>query len=92
LNCNTRKSEIEELRRIYSAKLQVRASARIAVLNSGEVRHRVKTESPDSRNLEILHEPLCSDPSHSGIYNLREDDELIAELILQTVRETYSAR
>ncbi len=92
LNCSTRQSEIESLRRLYSAKLKVRGNARIAVLNSGEVRHTVKTESPDSRNLKILHDPLCGDPSHSGIYNLREDDELIAELILQTVQEIYGAR
>ncbi len=50
------------------------------------------TESPDGRNLEVLHDPLMNDPSHSGIYNLKQDDELIAELILETVRESYSAR
>ena len=35
--------------------------------------------------------PNINDPSHSGIYNLKDDDKLIAELILKTVRETYSA-
>lgn len=92
LNCSTRHNEIEELRKVYSAKLRVGVNARIAVLNCGEVRHRVNTESLDGRNLKILHDPLCGDPSHSGIYNLREDDELIAELILQTVQEIYGAR
>ena len=43
--------------------------------------------------IEVLHDPLMNDPSHSGIYNLKQDDELmIAELILETVRESYSAR
>ena len=92
LNCSSRESEITEIRNIYSAKLNVGARAKIAVLNVGEVRQKVHTESPDGRNLEVIHVPLIDDPSHSGIYNLKQDDELVAELILETVREAYSAR
>lgn len=92
LRLSSRDEEITSLRRIYSAKLSVGACAKIAVLNVGEVRNKVLTESPDKRNLEILHDPLGNDPSHSGIYNFRNDDELIAELILETVLETYPAR
>ena len=92
LRHSVREGEIAELRRIYSAKLSVGARAQIAVLNVGEVYNKVLTESPDSRSLEILHDPLENDPSHSGIYNLKNDDELIAELILETVLETYPAR
>ncbi len=92
LNCQSRESEIEEIQKVYCAKLDVRPRAKIAVLNVGEVRNKVLTESPDSRNLEVLHAPLMNDPSHSGIYNLKQDDELIAELILETVCESYSAR
>jgi hypothetical protein len=91
--CLSREGEIDELRKAYAAKkLIVKASGRIAVLNVGEVRNKVLTESPDSRNLEVLHDPLIDDPSHAGIYNLKHDNELIAELILETVRETYPAR
>ena len=92
LNCSSRESEITEIRNIYSSKLNVGARAKIAVLNVGEVRQKVLTESPDGRNLEVIHDPLIDDPSHSGIYNLKQDGELIAELILETVREAYSAR
>jgi hypothetical protein len=92
LKCLNRQSEIAQLRKIYTEKLEVKARAKIAILNVGEVCNKVLTESPDRRNLEILHDPQCGDPSHSGIYNLREDDELIAELILETIRETYNAR
>jgi hypothetical protein len=95
LNRSSRESEIAELRKIYSAKFNVGARAKLAVLNVGEVREKVLTESPDRRNLEVLHDPQYKevyDPSHSGIYNLKQDDELIAELILETVRETYPAR
>ena len=95
LDCSSRDSEIDELRNIYPAKLKVGARAKLAVLNVGEVREKVLTESPDRRRIEVLHDPIeddVPDPSHSGIYNLREDDELIAELILETVLETYPAR
>jgi len=93
LNCSSRESEITKIRTIYSKTFSsVGARAKIAVLNVGEVRKKVLTKSPDGRNLEVLHAPLMNDPSHSGIYNLKQDDELIAELILETVRESYSAR
>lgn len=92
LSCSSREHEITEIRNIYSAKLNVGARARIAILNIGDVRKKVLAESPDRRNLEVLHNPTPDDPSHSGIYNLKQDDELIAELILETVHETYPAR
>ncbi len=92
LNCSCRESEIVEIQNIYSTKLSVGARAKIAVLNIGEVRKKVLKESPDRRNLEVLHNPENDDSSHSGIYNLKQDDELIAELLLETVREVYSAR
>lgn len=92
LNCSNRDHEINEIRNVYSEKLNVGARAKIAVLNVGEIRKKVLTESPDGRNLEVLYDPLINDLSHSGIYNLKQDDELIAELILETVRDSYSAR
>jgi len=91
-NCSNRENEIAKIQTIYSETFTVGARARIAILNVGEVRKKVLTESPDGRNLEVLHDPSINDPSHSGIYNLKQDDELIAELILETVRESYSAR
>lgn len=95
LNCSNRDHEINEIRNVYSEKLNVGARAKIAVLNVGEVCEKVLTESPDKRNIEVLHEPIendVHDPSHSGIYNLKQDDELIAELILETVQEVHHAR
>lgn len=93
LDCSNRKSEITKIRTIYSETFTtVGARAKIAILNVGEVHKKVLTESPDGRNLEVRHNPLVNDPSHSGIYKLKQDDELIAELILETVCESYSAR
>lgn len=91
LNCSCRKSEIAEIQRVYSLKLDVKAKAKIAILNVGEVRNKVLTETKDDRNLEVLHEPLNNDQSHSEIYNLKQDNVLIAELILETVHEYYPA-
>jgi hypothetical protein len=95
LDCSSRDQEINEIRNIYSEKLNVGKSAKIAFLNVGEIREKVFTESPDKRNIEVLHVPIMNDlhdPSHSGIYNLKQDDELIAELILEIVHEAYPAR
>jgi len=93
LSCPNRESEIAQLRNIYFAKLnRVAAGAKIAVLKVGEIRQKVLMESQDRRNLKVLHNPEVNDPSHSGIYNLKPDYELIAELILQTVLEAYPAR
>ena len=93
LSCPNRESEIAQLRNIYFAKLKrVAAGAKIAVLRVGEIRQKVLMGSQDRRNLKVLHSPEVNDPSHSEIYNLKPDYELIAELILQTVLEAYPAR
>lgn len=96
LNCSSRESEILEMRKIYPLRLAVGAKAKIAILKVGEVRKKVQTESLDKRILKVIHEPLVDDPSvvdpHSEIYNLKQDDELIAELIRETICETYTAR
>ena len=97
LGRSNRAEEIAEIRRIYSSKFsRVGVNAKIAILNVGYVRKKVLQESIDRRRLDVRHDPIISDgindPSHSGIYNLRQDDELIAELIVETIQETYQAR
>jgi len=92
LECKNRKKEIKKIREIYSTKLVVKHTAQLAVLNVGKMREHVKRESPDGRNLDVQHIPSINDPSHSGIFNVKPDQELIAELILETVQETYPAR
>jgi hypothetical protein len=92
LQLGNRDAEIKELRRVLSSKLRVGAKASIAILNVGELRRYVFSESPDSRDLQVRHEPEPDDPSHSGIFNLAMDDDLISDLIAEVVQETYSAR
>ena len=90
-----RQGEIATLRRVYSSKpkpLKVGAQAKIAVLNVGKTCRWVFERSPDRRKLSILHDPEVGDESHSGIYNLRfEEDDVIAEIIAQAVSEDYPA-
>jgi hypothetical protein len=93
LNCPDRRSEISALRELYSRKLTVGAAARIAILNVGTFRTKVEHESPDTRRLRVLHEPIIpDDPSHAGIYDFSSADEIVAELIAQTVLEMHPAK
>ncbi len=92
LHLANRREEIREVRRVLSLKLTHGAKAKIAVLNVGEILNYVRTQSPDSRNLSVLHDPEEDDPSHSGIYGFRYDDHLIADLIAEVVQATYLAR
>jgi len=89
----SRASQIRDLQELYTKKLKVGSTARIAILNVGTLRTKVERESPDSRLLRVLHEPEEPDDlSHAGIYEIRYDDEIIAELIAQVVLEKYPAR
>ncbi|MGH8582252.1 MAG: hypothetical protein ACREWG_05580 [Gammaproteobacteria bacterium] len=87
-----RHSQIDEIRRVLGAKRKLGSRARLAVLNTGRLRERVATATPDGRMLDILHDPEPVDPSHAGIFGLRKDDTLISELIAQSIQETYPAR
>ena len=93
LKSPSRASQIRDLQKLYTKKLKVGATARIAILNVGTLRTKVERESPDSRLLRVLHEPEEPDDlSHAGIYEIRYDDEIIAELIAQVILEKHPAR
>lgn len=95
LDLGTEQAELQELRTLYGRKFQVGAGARIAILNAGHLRSWVRESSPDRRDLEVLHEPLDApeqDLSHAGVFNVRHDDELIAELMRQAVSDSHPAR
>jgi len=93
LKSSGRAGQIRDLQELYTKKLKVAATAQIAVLNVGTLRAKIERESPDRRLLRVLHEPEEPvDLSHAGIYEIRHDDEIIAELIVQVVLEKYRAR
>lgn len=88
--------ELEEVRRVMLSKLEVRASAALAVLNVGRARLAVREGTPDRREVSVLHDPeerpgQWIDPSHSGIYNLPIDASAAEQLAL-AVEQTYPAK
>ena len=90
---NSRDSEIKTIRTVFNDKdFKLGAKARFGVLNVGEVKEYVFRKSPNGRQLSISHEPLDEDPSHSGIYGLTFDDDLIGYLIADKVIESYPAK
>ncbi len=95
LQCANREEEIVEIRNVYYSTFHsIGARAKIAVLNVGNVRKHVWMETPDDRNLDVIHAPLNDDETdtHSEIHNMHPNQELIAELICETILEIYPAR
>jgi len=96
LQCSSRDEEIAKIREsYYSTFNSIGLRAKIAVLNVGNIRTKVQQETTNNRNLDVIHFPLIDDDeedSHSEIRNMRPDEELIAELIAETVLETFPAR
>lgn len=88
-----REEEITQLRNAYNSRFsRIGANAKVAVLNVGHTSTKVIEGTIDKRKLRFLHDPKDDDISHSEITNLKPDNELIAELIVETIRETHPAR
>jgi|APSaa5957512576_1039674.scaffolds.fasta_scaffold88373_2 hypothetical protein len=95
LNCSNREAEITEMRNVYANRLDVGKKAKIAILNVGNTLQEVQANSQDNRKLNIIHDPLVPEGAqspHSGIYGLKEDDDMIAELLAQCISESSPAR
>ena len=93
LNQTSRESEINELRQVFKNKpFQVATTGVFAVINVGRTKSSVVEGAPDSTVLKFIHEPEDDDPSHSGIFGFTHEENLIAELIADSVIETHDAR
>ncbi len=90
LGQSDRSEEIQAVIAIFSQKLHLGSSARIAVLEVGSVCGYVRKETRYS--IRFLHEPEPDDPAHSGIHNTAQDEMLIAELIAEKVDEAYPVK
>lgn len=83
--------QIRNLRHTLEAKgLRLGKSALLAVLKVGEAIDHV--QEAVERILDVLHEPESDDHSHSGIFGYNAEDDIIADLLAETVNETYPAR
>jgi hypothetical protein len=91
LQCDTPENAIQKIRSVYRLKRKVKPSAKMAIINVGEMKLKVHDDTPDQKNLSVKHEPETEDESHSGVYNFLFDEELIPILISQTIKEVYPA-
>lgn len=71
-------------------ELSLAATGLFAVLNVGEIKNQVQSNS--ETRPAVLYEPTPSDPSHSGVYGYRYEDDLVADLIAEIVLKTYPAK
>jgi len=87
-------AQIEEVRQAFERKgHSLQKKARFAVLNVRDVCAYVHENTSDKRKLEILHKPEPLDPSHSGVFGLQHDSDMIVEALLANmVLETHPAR
>lgn len=96
LGKKNRAAEISEIRRVLATKMKLGSTAKLAVLQVGEVKEYVAQEAPDRRRLRVLHRPDeppgKPDPSHSGIFDTGDDEDTIVELIAQRVLETHPSK
>jgi len=84
-----RNSEIQKVLEIFSSKLKLGSSAKIVILNVGNLCRHVRTYSMYS--IRVLHEPEDDDPAHSGIHDTVQDEMLISELIAEKVSALHPA-
>jgi len=89
---------IKEIIKALNSKFKMNINGGLALANVGEITSKVLNESDDERVLNVTHQPEDEathghdDPSHSGIFNLKEEDDLIADLIALTVTEIYKIK
>jgi len=91
LTSKNRDEQIRALREVLGLKLRLGANAKIAVHNVGELIDHVLSQSPDERRLRVLHQPEEQDPSHSGVFGLTSEDDLVADLLAEAIQEAYPA-
>lgn len=70
--------QLNGVRRALSARMTLGAHAKLAILNVGETK-AAGAKNGKSLVIKTISEP--NDPSHSGIYGLTPDDDIIAQEI-----------
>jgi hypothetical protein len=91
LGIEDRQGQVAEVLRVLRTKRDVRASAKLALLNVGGSRAAVQAGTTDRLEIEFRHEPEDEDSSHSGIYNLPLADTTIeaAEQLAMAVLQVF---
>lgn len=92
-----RESQVDEVRKVLTKKRnRLGANSRFAVLNVEQAISSVQDATGDVL-ISILRAPVSSegqwdDPSHSGIYGLKIDDDISAVALSQMIIEIYPAK
>ena len=84
-----RQSQFDALRAILAGKLNVRKSSRLSVVNVGHTKRLAKQHA--DANLEFRHMPEEDDPTHCGMYGLEMNDEVVQDLIAESVSDIVQA-
>ena len=84
-------AQLAQVRKELSAQRAISKSSKLVELNIGRTCINVAAKSPDGCQLQVRHLPLERSPSHAGIFGYAPDDELIADLIAQTVMAVHPA-
>jgi hypothetical protein len=83
--------QIERARSELGANLRLSRSHRLLKLSVGDTRKDVAQKMMDGRQLAFHHAWLTTSHSHSGVYGYRPEDEMVADLIAETVTERFDA-
>jgi len=83
-----RGEQLDALRRVLNRKLNVSRTARLAIVNVGDTKRYALPHA----SLDFVHLPELDDESHCGIYGLEYNNELIQDLIAESVVDVVSAR
>ena len=92
LNCldlfrGDREEQLRALRRVVGLKLNVRKTALFSVINAGYTKQAVVPNA----SLDFIHKPQPDDETHCGLYGLEYNDELVQDLIAESVVEVVTA-
>lgn len=89
---------VEEIRKIFEneKKFNLRATAVFAALHIGTTTEAVREATKGERILAFIYDPIDEkdekDPSHAIVPEIKFEDNLIADVIADTVIETFPAR
>ena len=88
-----RSAQIEAIRSVLAGKLNVKAQACLALVPVGEI-HRVVNEA--GKGVRVLHWPDVhfeyADMSHAGIFDVEQDEDVIAQALSRVECELVPAR
>lgn len=88
---------LEEIGKIVKRIRAYTDESVLAILNVGNCIDNVKNFSDDGRELKIRHvankanvKSFKRNPSHSGVFNLKIDDDIVLELIAESISEKHN--